>query len=96
MDYVLKIIGYADGTPLVTGPHISRFVEEYDPDGRDGAGSAKLTLLRSHAKRFPSKIEALEFWRQQSTKRPTRSDGKPNRPLTSFSVMVEPVMKAAS
>ncbi len=93
MDYVIKIIGYADGVPLTAGPHIARFIVDYDPDGHDGNGKATFTLLRSHAKRFPSKIDALEFWRQQSTKKPLRADGKPNRPLTQFSVMVEPVAR---
>jgi hypothetical protein len=40
------------------------------------------------AKRFLSFAEAAEFWKTQSKTVPYRPDGKPNRPLTAFTVEI--------
>ena len=42
----------------------------------------------SEALRFASEAEAFEFWRQTSNVTPTRPDGRPNRPLTVFTVTI--------
>lgn len=61
----------------------------YDPDAFDGGGSAEFTTEIINAKRFDSINKALDFWRKQSSVKPLRSDGRPNRPLTAFSVSIE-------
>ena len=38
------------------------------------------------AKRFEMLSDALDFWKQVSPLHPTRLDGRPNRPLTVWSV----------
>ena len=39
--------------------------------------------------RFVSIAEAMEYWRTVSTTVPFRPDGKPNRPLTAYTVEIE-------
>jgi hypothetical protein len=40
------------------------------------------------ALRFENGGDAMRFWRQQSILQPLRDDGKPNRPLTAFTVEI--------
>lgn len=69
----------------------SAYVREFDPDANEGRGHVGLTGDPKKAKTFGSQREAWEFWRQQSKVRPLRPDGKPNRPLTAFSIAIEPL-----
>ena len=39
--------------------------------------------------RFATRGDAMNFWRAPSKTRPTRMDGKPNRPLTALTVEIE-------
>ena len=83
----LKIIGLATGE---TTGFDGKFVKEYDPSYRlpgeeyDG-GLLEVTDDPSEALEFPSAKEALECWRREYGMRP---DGRPNRPLTAFTVEV--------
>jgi len=43
------------------------------------------------ALRFPSSVDAIEFWNKPSTLRPVGIDGKPNQPLRAFKVEIEEV-----
>lgn len=38
------------------------------------------------AKRFPGAPEAVDYWRMQHKRQKRRLDGKPNRPLMSYTV----------
>ena len=58
-------------------------------DTPDGAGHLVLTNDPAEAMTFKDGAEAMQFWRQQSKSRPKRRDGKPNRPLTAYSVEIE-------
>lgn len=81
MSYVIKIVstcGQAEANPLMTGCYIQSF----DHDADDGRGSCVGTRDVRRALRFESPARALEFIRRQSTVRPLREDGQPNRPLT--------------
>lgn len=62
------------------------WLKTYDPNANDGRGHIDLTTKESEGMAFDDQVAALEFWRQQSTVRPLRPDGKPNRPLTAFNV----------
>jgi hypothetical protein len=67
---------------IVTGPYL----EWSDPDANNGMGAERWTDDIEKAKRFASFSEAMNCWKAQSSVRPFRSDGRPNRPLTAFSV----------
>lgn len=74
-------------SPTVTGSYL----QSYDPDANGGRGDAVWTNDPANARRFDSPVDAWECWRQTSTVQPLRADGKPNRPLTAFTVTIEPV-----
>lgn len=86
MRYVIRVATFTDFNlrpPL--------WVESYDPDAYDGRGHVVLTQDISQALPFLSRTAAREYWRKQSKRKPWRDDGKPNRPLTAWSVEIEPV-----
>jgi hypothetical protein len=87
---VIRILGRADGSP---SPEAGRYVVSLDPDASGGRGHIDLTHDVGRARRFRGTEEAWEWWRRQSTVLPLRPDGKPNRPGTAFTVMVQPVPK---
>lgn len=66
------------------------WLAEADIDANDGHGCVVFTADRTRAKAFPSPTDAAAYWRTQSTVRPLRDDGRPNRPLTTFSMMTQP------
>lgn len=89
---VIRLWGLVDGTP--TGFE-GQFLVEYDPDrpGHDPHGRPMLAHVRTTphvgaALTFPTGVEAWACWRQQSTRWPHRPDGRPNRPLTAFTIEV--------
>ncbi len=79
----IKIICTAHGP---ASEHDNRWLVEYDPDGHGGAGLIVSTRAMSNAYVFENARKALEAWRAVSTIRPLRFDGKPNRPLTAWTV----------
>ncbi len=92
---VLKIVGRAIGLPSVFD---GRYLVEYDPeiDGRDPKGRPMrahvvTTSNKSEARQYADSIEAFGHWKQQCKREPVRPDGKPNRPLTAFTVELEKV-----
>ena len=73
---------------LAAGGHIDiegHYLKRYDPD----TGQSEWTSQQEQAMRFESVGEAFAFWKQTHRKEPVRADGKPNRPLTAFSVTIE-------
>ena len=62
------------------------YLETYDPEAFDGHGDATWTTDPDKAMRFPNPMEVLRYWRQQSTVKPKRADGRDNRPLTAWTV----------
>ena len=79
--------GVARGEPLA----LLEYVESCDVDAHRGHGDVKLTRDLAQAKRFADFGAALEYWKRQSTVRPLRPDGQPNRPLTAYNVTPENV-----
>jgi hypothetical protein len=67
-------------------PAKGSYLQEYDPEFFHGRGLVVWTEDWQKAKTFNTMKEAIEFYRQTSLVRPLRSDGKPNRPLTSCTV----------
>lgn len=85
---VIKIIQLSDGTST---PFDGQYVLEYDPtrggfdpDGRPMQCHLVTTPDRGAALDLPG-IEVIELWRKAHG---TRADGKPNRPLTAFTVEI--------
>lgn len=66
------------------------FVVEYDPaallpNGSYDGGLLRVTKNESEARVFATPEDAVKYYRQSYG---TRPDGKPNRPLTAFSVAI--------
>lgn len=83
----IKLIASADGRKTV---HDGMYVISCDVDGDDGRGIIAATPLEGLARTFDSFGEAVAYWQRQSTIHPVRlTDGKPNRPLTTYTVAIE-------
>ena len=67
------------------------YLQWSDPDAKGGRGDERWTGDIKKAKHFATFAEAMDCWTAQSTKRPYRPDGRPNKPLTAFSISVEEV-----
>ena len=77
--------------PLVIyAVEIGQYLISCDVDAFDGRGDARFGSL-DEALRFEDHRAAFEYWRRQSTVRPLRADGRPNRPLTAFTVEIQTV-----
>jgi hypothetical protein len=85
--YVLRVIARADGMP---DSNVGRFVRGFDPDYLQGRGLLVTTEHRHRAHRFDTNAAAFTFWQQESRVQPIRADGKPNRPLTAYTMSIEP------
>jgi hypothetical protein len=74
------------------GPGLAgQYVDSYTPDGHEGRGDLVLTPHRQAAKRYPDAAAAWAEWKRVSATHPTRPDGKPNRPMTAFTIKIEDV-----
>jgi hypothetical protein len=61
------------------------YLVAYDPE----VGMASLVVGdKTQALRFADGGEAMALWRSVPSRQPTRPDGKPNRPLTSFTIAI--------
>src|SRR5262245_38683855 len=67
------------------------YLEWSDPDAKGGLGDDRWTPDLAKAKRFASQEAAWECWRAQGKKIPRRPDGKPNRPMTAYSVTIQEI-----
>lgn len=96
--YTIQIIGLGSTSWLHT-PFDGEYLVEYDPErdgidplGRPMAAHIVTTKQRADARRFKDQLEAWEFYRQVCKRRPRRRpDRMPNRPLTAFTISVEPI-----
>jgi hypothetical protein len=88
MHFVIKILQAAH--PGVRVPFVGEYLRTYS-DSPDGAGRLTTTPDIRQAQSFSSQDAALAFWKQQSQYVPLRRDNKPNRPLTEFTVEIEPI-----
>ena len=82
---VIKIVRVA-GLDITTG-HEGEYLVNFT-DTPDGNGIIKTTPQIESAKVFGDAVQALAYWKQQSKHVPLRPDGKPNRPLTAFTVEI--------
>lgn len=73
---------------LADGP---AYLKSYDVNANDGRGADEWTMIKAEALRFDDFMAAMAAWKTQSTVRPIRPDGRPNRPLTAYTVTFEQV-----
>lgn len=83
MGIAMMIVGRATGEQ---DENSGRFVVSCDVNARGGLGDVVTTIDRSAAMQFADLGAAMEYWRRVSVRRPRRYDGKPNRPLTAYTV----------
>lgn len=90
MKTIIRIIGLAADLPCdIEGWYIAAY--DTDHENELGLGVLTPTKFPENAKRFDDFGAAVAFWRQTSRTVPERPDGKPNRPLTAFTVTMEHV-----
>jgi hypothetical protein len=97
MSAVIKIVGLM-GSAGLPSPFDGKWLVAYDPDrpGRDPLGAPMIATVEvtddpAKAARFATATEAWAEWTRVSTTNPTRPDGRPNRPLTAFTVEISTV-----
>lgn len=83
--WVMKVIGFADGQPC----HVAdQYLRSFTPDEEIKGVFTTFTTNPDEAMQFASLETLLETWKHSIG---TRPDGKPDRPLTAFTV--EPVRR---
>lgn len=89
MRWALKLIGRPAAGP---SQHDGRYVVAYDPTVVDGTIQLETAADIRHAKIFASPEAALAYYRAVSPNVPLDPgwSGKPNRPLTAFTVELVP------
>ena len=65
------------------------YLLSFDPEAFNGLGKVSFTRDRSRAMQFSSQEAVIKFWGTQSQRVPFREDGKPNKPLTALTIMVD-------
>lgn len=70
---------------------VGAWLKSYDPDENEGQGGFEVTDDRAEALVFDDLIALRDCWAAQSTVKPLRTDGKPNRPLTAYTIEARPV-----
>lgn len=86
MSVQIRLIRLADGR---TSPLDGQYVvscDVNDTKGNLGFGNVTATTDPTKAKQFETTIDAWDYWSRTSTTTPRRPDGKPNRPLTAFTI----------
>lgn len=78
---VIRCVSLADGSP---GP-ADQFLAAYN----NKTGESVWTNDRAKALKFVDAFTALLLWKSIHEMEPVRLDGKPNRPLTAFTVTIE-------
>jgi hypothetical protein len=82
MTAVIIAYGPVSGSYEIDG----EYVKSYDPMAFGGRGDATFTSDLSKALKFQNITLAMRFAMRQPVNRPYRADGKPNRPLTAFTL----------
>ena len=95
MNMLIKCVGVPGVIEQDNGVDpVGKYLKSYDPDaGHDEGGAhghALWTDYPGRAMAFTDLGAAVDTWRMTSTCCPVRDDGKPNRPLTAYSVQFEP------
>jgi len=79
--YVMRLVGLANGEPSTLDGWYVESADVLDP-------AATRDVWR--AQRWPTQAAAHEAWRAVHPHEPVRPDGEANRPLTAWTVSIEP------
>lgn len=95
MAFVIRIEASMSAADPLEGGSLPAYLKSFDPDvqGPDKpypTGDLTVTLNPAHARRFETKGECFALWKLQSTVCPLRPDGRPNRPLSAYTISIEP------
>jgi hypothetical protein len=74
----------------VTGQIVNAWLKDFDFEAEEGVGFLTTTDDRDEAMTFDDIEDLHAYWTQQSTTRPVRPDGQPNKPFTGFTIEVRP------
>ncbi len=66
-----------------------RWLQSYDPEAHTGRGAVLFTNDVSEAITFADQRAAMACYLQVPKNHPVRADGRPNRPLTAYTVMID-------
>lgn len=87
--YVMRILGVTNYVPPVNLDKTPCYLHKCDIEAHNGRGSVEFCFGKKQAMKFNSVKEVFELWRKESTVRPRRPDGKPNRPISALTMAVE-------
>lgn len=89
MNAVIQLVAVAGQVRgLGAHPQPGQYLRRYDPEARAGHGQAEWTAALDEALTFPDGAAAFACWRTVPRSRPFREDGRPNRPLTAYTVEI--------
>ena len=88
--YAMKLRGYAIKLLSVAGTPRDTYIQSYDLNSTR-LGQVTVTGQKHRAMLWDTADEAYAAYTTASSEFPLRADGKPNRPLTAFSVEIVPV-----
>lgn len=89
MSVVIRFEGLVGRATVANPVPVGSYLKSYDPEAQDGRGLAVWTPRRSEALVLGDFSVASDLWRAVPKCRPTREDGRPNRPLSAFSITIE-------
>ena len=89
--FVIRLVAFVGQVVVPNKAASGSFLKGFDPEVAGGLGMAVWTEDKTQAMHFDSAVEAFDCYRTQSKTMPFRPDGKPNRPLTAFTVSIEPI-----
>jgi hypothetical protein len=86
--WVIRIVHDAAGLPC---PEAGMYLKAMDFEAMEGFGHLVATPHIRHAMQFRSPALALQFYHTVPMCHPKRADGKPNKPLTAYTICIENV-----
>ena len=90
MSYGIRFMAMAGAVSVpAMDPPEGAWLEAYDPEAFGGRGAAHWNMDPKRAMQFEDHAKAFALWRTVPRSKPRRPDGKPNRPLTAFTVSIE-------
>lgn len=70
---------------------VGEWLKDANVEAFNGRGECLGTLDVSEAKKFSTVQEAMRFYNKVPACRPIREDGRPNKPLTAYTVEIQSV-----
>lgn len=87
--YGIKLIGLGSGNMLVEPEWVTKFDPDIHEIGKPyPTGMVESSIHAKEAMRFETFEAAHALWNTQSETVPYRPDGRPNKPMTAFTVEI--------